>query len=203
MSAVELAEAVRAGRVSSLEVVQGPLARRVGDLRAAFDVLAGPTWRDPWSVPVPLRLAGPPRPIRVAVVPDPGGAGVAPQVRDGVLKGARALEDAGYAVDEVEPPSILAAADTLLDLLDMQAAWRMGAPPVREYTKRWIASLFEAMGERSPAVAALMTRQALLRAWGEFQDVHPLVVAPVGTDIPFRVPIEPPRGWPRTCGACA
>src|SRR5690348_1558946 len=34
--------------------VTGPLARRVADLRAAFDVLAGPTWRDPWTVPAPL-----------------------------------------------------------------------------------------------------------------------------------------------------
>jgi amidase len=169
--------------------VDGPLARRVGDLRAAFEVLAGPTWRDPWTVPVLLRLADPPRPIRVAVVPDPGGQGVAPQVRDGVLKAADALEDAGYAVDEVEPPLIAAAAETLLDLLDMQAAWRMGAPPVREYAKRWIASLFEAMGEREPAATALafITRQALLRAWGEFLEGHQLIVAPVGTDVPFHV----------------
>lgn len=168
--------------------VDGPLARRVGDLRAAFEVLAGPTWRDPWTVPVPLRLPAPPRPTRVAVVLDPGGEGVAPQVRDGVWKAANALEDAGYAVDEAEPPSI-AAADTLLDMLDMQAAWRMGAPPVREYTKRWIASFFEAMGERNPAAATLAfaTRQTLLRTWGEFQETRPLILAPVGTDLPFRV----------------
>ena len=43
-----------------LTAVDGPLARRVRDLRAAFEVLAGPTWRDPWTVPVPLRLAGDP-----------------------------------------------------------------------------------------------------------------------------------------------
>jgi amidase len=30
-----------------------------------------------------------------------------------------------------------------------------------------------------------MTRDSLLRAWGEFQETHPLVVAPVCTDIPF------------------
>jgi len=38
-----------------LTAVYGPLARRVADLRAAFGVLAGPTWRDPWTVPAPLR----------------------------------------------------------------------------------------------------------------------------------------------------
>jgi amidase len=35
--------------------VEGPMARRVVDLRAAFEVMAGPIWRDPWSVPAPLR----------------------------------------------------------------------------------------------------------------------------------------------------
>ena len=33
-----------------LTTVVGPLARRIADLRAA-EVLAGPTWRDPWTVP--------------------------------------------------------------------------------------------------------------------------------------------------------
>jgi amidase len=31
-----------------------------------------------------------------------------------------------------------------------------------------------------------MTRQAVLRAWGEFQEEHPLIVAPICTDIPLR-----------------
>jgi amidase len=30
-----------------------------------------------------------------------------------------------------------------------------------------------------------MTRQSLLRAWGEFQETHPLIAAPICTAIPF------------------
>jgi amidase len=30
-----------------------------------------------------------------------------------------------------------------------------------------------------------ITRHSLLRAWGEFQETRPLIVAPVYTDIPF------------------
>lgn len=174
---------------AQLTGVNGPLARRVGDLRAAFEVLAGPTWRDPWTVPVPLRGPELAHPVRVAVVLDPAGQGTAPDVQEGVRKAARALEDAGYAVDEVEPPSIAAGGRNLLDLLDMQAAWQAGAPPVRDYTRRWIAALFEVLGKRDPvaAIVAFMTRQSLLRAWGEFQEAHPLIVAPIGTDLPFKV----------------
>lgn len=32
-----------------------------------------------------------------------------------------------------------------------------------------------------------MTRQALLRAWSAFQEQHPLIVAPIYTDVPFAV----------------
>ena len=43
----------RAGEPTGFQLtnVQGPMARRVADLRTALEVLAGPTWRDPWSVP--------------------------------------------------------------------------------------------------------------------------------------------------------
>jgi amidase len=169
--------------------VNGPLARRIGDLRAAFEVLAGPTWPDPWTVPAPLRGPEPTRPVRVAVVADPAGQGTAQQVRDGVRKPAAALADAGYALEEVEPPSIAAAARNLIDLLDMRAAWEAGAPPVREYARRWIGALFEVLGQPDPlaAVFAPATRQSLLRAWGEFQETRPLIVAPISTDIPFEV----------------
>src|SRR6266511_3544676 len=89
-----------------LTAVEGPMARRVADLRAAFEVLAGPTWRDPWTVSAPIRGPEPAKPLRVALVVDPAGQGTAKQVQEGVRKADRALGDAGYAVEEVEPPSI-------------------------------------------------------------------------------------------------
>ena len=173
-----------------LTSVEGPLARRVADLRAAFGVLAGPSWRDPWSVPAPLRSPAPAQPIRVALVVDPAGQGVAAQVRDGVLNAARALEDAGYAVDEVEPPSIDAAAKALLDMLntpDIRALWRRMSPLLPADTQRFFAAFYAVAGDPDP-VATLQSftmRQSLLRAWGEFQETHPLIVAPVSTEAPF------------------
>jgi len=67
-----------------LTAAQGPMARRIEDLRAAFAVMAGPTWRDPWSVPAPLRGPEPIEPGRVALVLDPAGRSTSSQVREGV-----------------------------------------------------------------------------------------------------------------------
>jgi amidase len=104
--------------------VTGPMARRVADLRAALAATAGPTWRDPWTVPAPLRGPAPARPIRVAVVTDPAGQGTPGQVREGVRAAAEALAGAGYAVEEAEPPPVALAAKTCLDIF---------IPPVRTY----------------------------------------------------------------------
>ena len=173
-----------------LTTVQGPLARRVADLRAAFEVIAGPTWRDPWTVPAPLRGPEPAKPVRVALVVDPAGHGTAKQVQEGVRKAARALEDAGYVVEEVEPPSIDVAAKTLLDMLntpDIRAGWQTMSQMMPADTKRFISAFYEVAGDPDPVTAmqGFVVRHSLLRAWGEFQETHPLIVAPIFTDVPF------------------
>ena len=173
-----------------LTAVQGPMARRVADLRAAYEVIAGPTWRDPWSVPAPLHGPEPARPIRVALVVDPAGHGTAKQVQEGVRKAARALADAGYAVDEVEPPSIDVAAKTLLDMLntpDIRAGWQTMSQMIPADTVRFLSAFYEVAGDPDPVrtVQSFVTRHSLLRAWGEFQETHPLIVAPIYTDVPF------------------
>ncbi len=184
-------EPVDAPISNQLTTVQGPMARRVADLRVAFDVLAGPSVRDPWTVPVPLRGPSLAKPIRVAVVIDPAGQGIAEQVRDGVRKAASALEDAGYALEEAEPPSIEIAAKTLLDVLnpDMRVGWQFLAPLARDTTRQFLQALMEVAGDSDPMTTwqSFMVRQSLMRAWGEFQETHPLIVAPISTDIPFEV----------------
>jgi amidase len=172
--------------------VCGPLARRVADLRGAFEVIAGPTWRDPWTVPAPLRGAELPKPVWVALVVDPAGQGTAEQVQEGVRKAATTLQDVGYTVEEVEPPSIEVAANTLLVMLStpgVREGWQEFLAPLAPVdTERFMSAFFDAAGQPDVMAAELsfMTRQSLLRAWGEFQEEHPLIVAPICTDPPFQ-----------------
>jgi amidase len=175
---------------SQLTAVQGPMARRVTDLRAALGVLAGPTWRDPWSVPAPLRGPAPAAPIPVAVVFDPAGHGTAAQVRDGVRKAADLLAAAGYVLDEVEPPSIDLAARTLLGMLntpEFRGGYDAFMAAMPTDVQRFIAAFYEVVGPSDPvdSIASFVTRHQLLRRWGEFQQTHPLIVAPIYTDVPF------------------
>ena len=175
---------------AQLTTVEGPMARQVADLRAAFQLLAGPTWRDPWTVPAPVFGPEPARPIRVALVTDPAGQGTATQVQDGVRKAASALADAGYAVEEAEPPSVALAARTALDMLstpDVLAFWHRIAHLLPDGMSRFLAAFYDTAGHPDPeaSLQAFATRGSLLRAWGEFQETWPLIVAPVCADIPF------------------
>jgi Asp-tRNA(Asn)/Glu-tRNA(Gln) amidotransferase A subunit family amidase len=85
------------------------MARRNADLRLALGILSAPDVRDPPWVPAPLDGPAIDGPVRVAVVRDPLGAGIDPQVRVGVDRAAGWLADAGYHVVDAEPPQIAEA----------------------------------------------------------------------------------------------
>ena len=86
--------------------VQGPMARRVADVRLGLQVLMGAHPRDPWSIDAPLRgpADGAADPRRRGRRRRPGGS-VDPAVSAAVVRrAADALADAGYDVVEACPP---------------------------------------------------------------------------------------------------
>ncbi|MCB1740711.1 MAG: amidase, partial [Gammaproteobacteria bacterium] len=79
---------------AQLMAVQGPLTRSTRDARVALEVMAQADVNDPKWVDAPLRGAPSARPIRVAMVEDPAGRGVQPQIAAAVRQAAAWLEDA-------------------------------------------------------------------------------------------------------------
>jgi amidase len=121
---------------------------------------------------------------------DPGGHGTSQQVQGGVRIAAEALEEAGYDVDELEPPGIDAAARAL-HVMDsapgIRTVWeQILAASAPADLRRFVAAFFAAAGEPDGVAVegSFISRLALLQAWGKFQQRHPLVVAPIATDIP-------------------
>ncbi|UCM87736.1 amidase [Streptomyces marincola] len=175
---------------AQLFVVDGPLARRVGDLRAACLALSGTDPRDPRAVPVPFRGEPVAAPIGVAVVADPGGLGTHPAVRAAVATAADALASAGYAVAEVpDVPRLAEATETYGSLLmtEFAPSW----PAVRTLLgadgHRYIEmSMAKAPPVGIPEYLRLTgVLHGLRRSWAEFLDRYPLLLAPVFTEPPF------------------
>jgi amidase len=140
-------------------------------------------------------------------------------VRGGVRTAADALAGAGYRPEEIEPPRILDAAKTLLDMLntaEVRANFDASASALPADTQQFLAMFYDVAGKDDPAatVASFSTRHQLLRAWGEFQETHPLIIAPVLTDLPFKAGADLEEGvsrqrsvacawpWPSTRSGC-
>jgi amidase len=84
--------------------VQGPMARRVTDVRLGLRILMGAHPRDPWSIDASFEGPPLPRPLRVAVLAGRPCGSTDPVVADAVRHAAQALAAAGYAVEEACPP---------------------------------------------------------------------------------------------------
>ncbi len=172
---------------AQIMLAEGVLARRVADLRLGLSVVMGAHPRDPQSVDVPL--AGKPRSRRVALVAEPAGGFTDSAVAEGVRVAGRALADAGYEVDEVEPPQLIETYFAWVELMwsSLRVATPLFAPFMGEGGRRFLEYTTV---ELPPATEESLyemhqRRYALARAWSVFMATYPLVVGPTWTQPPF------------------
>ncbi len=186
-----IASATGGSMSGQLMAVDGPMARRVADLRAACELLGRYHRSDPWSMPVPLDLERPNAPVRVALVAEPSGGSTHPDVAAGVHAAGEALASAGYAVEEVEPPMTAEARRAWEVFLGYELnTAREGlkaimSPQAYEFLEGALA-LFDV--ESAAAYEAMYgQRHRIASAWQDFQHDYPITVAPVMTQPPFVV----------------
>lgn len=169
--------------------VSGPLARTVGDLRLALQVMSRQDSRDPWWVPAPL--VGPDLRRRAAVCLRPDGMDTAPELQQELLSAADKLRDAGWQVDEVDAlPPIKAAVPVQLTLWMGDGYADLVASADREGDPGAIAALagqkeFAQSLTPTSIAEALTTRIGIARAWQLFMDQYPVVLLPPCAELPF------------------
>ena len=179
---------------SQLFPVNGLLARRVADLRAAFQVLAEPDPRDPRVVPAPVDGPVPKSPIRVAVCIDPGGHPVHEHVAAAIEGAASALRDAGYAIEYTSVPRLEEALKALghMIMTEFQLAWKMieslMAPEGRKYIEHSMQLRSEVGLAEYLGYTAL--RQGIQRDWAGFLDRYPILLGPVFTEPGVKVAMD-------------
>ena len=170
--------------------VQGPLARHVADLRLALAAMSAGDARDPWWVPAPLIGPALPRPLRVAMTVNCGGAPADPAVVAAVRQAGRWLADAGYVVEEVEPPG-MAEAHELWMLIANDEARQFMWPAVERFGDEGVRRSFGWMLAASPVLdhrahlQAFARRSTLVRRWQQFLADYSLVLGPVSGEPPF------------------
>jgi len=170
--------------------VQGVLARTVGDVRLGFQAMAARDPRDPWWVPAPLE--GPPLERRVALVPNPAGMDVHPDVAAAVRAAGEALAAAGYPVEETDPPDLervfwvwATTLTTDLRATMLGTIMSQGDDHARRAMALWL-ELFPPIGLES-YINLVAERAKHLRAWTLFLERYPLIVGPTSGRPPLPI----------------
>ncbi len=169
--------------LAHLMSAQGPLARSVGDIRLALEVMSARDPRDPWWVPAPLAGPKPKGPIKVALAKLPDDMDVDPSVRAALRTAADHLERGGYRVSEVEVPDIDGVWHTWCDIITNETVTLQEAAMLKvaseDFHIAWngikaMANTLDLAGW----MRATAARNSHIRAWQLFFEEYPVVLAP-------------------------
>lgn len=158
------------------------MARRIADVRAALEILAGPDPRDPVSLPVSLTDADPGERLRIAVLADPPGGTTDPGIASAIRAAADRLADAGHDVVEATPPGYE-------EVLLYWAAFLIGEIRLMRGELDAVMgpgglALLTSFDETMPPsdlegqFALHAERYRLMREWSAFYAEHPVLLSP-------------------------
>ncbi|MBE1285013.1 MAG: amidase [Rhodobacteraceae bacterium] len=163
--------------------VQGLITRSARDLHHAMPTMIAPDARDPFHAPLPWlgpKLGGP---LKVAFTKNTFEYDLHPEV-DAALETARdALTDAGYVVEEVEPPNVFEAGRIGYRAL-MGEIWSMMKADVDAHGSSTISDIFSVYFQEFPPILgddllrAMALRSHYTREWSLFLQDYPLVLTP-------------------------
>lgn len=169
--------------------VQGPLARRIDDLRAALRIMSAFDPRDPHWVPAPIdgELR---RPFRIALIADPAGLGVDDAVRIGVDKAASILEKHGGIVEEIDSSALQESAHLWTEMIatDIRQLFLGGINELAsEAARTFVAGIIRLSGEGSldGYVHSLARINGIAQSWGESFQTYDAILGPVSSRNPF------------------
>lgn len=164
--------------------VQGIIARTAADVRLGMETLIGPDPRDPWHIPMPFegpRMEGP---LRVALTLDGFGFDIHPDVLAALDTARAALEDAGYIVEEAQPPLMRECGEDAFRTLMGEVAV-LQLPDIRRNGSSEVNAIFDTYFELfapfagDELVAAMARRTRYARAMSLFLERYPLVLSPL------------------------
>ncbi|MGV6802692.1 MAG: amidase family protein [Ruegeria sp.] len=163
--------------------VQGLITRSAADLNLAMPSLIAHDPRDPFHVPLPWRPENTGTPLKVAFTKNTFGYALHPEVEKALDTARDALIDAGYAVEEVEPPDVFecgrigyrALMGEVLTLMkgDVEAA---GSQTIQQIFATYFQEFPPIEGQ--DLIQALGQRSQYAREWSLFLEDYPLVLSP-------------------------
>ncbi|MFD3190148.1 amidase family protein [Sedimentitalea sp. HM32M-2] len=171
------------GMLAQAMSVQGLIARSAADLHLSMPAAMAPDPRDPFHVPLPYRGALLDGPIRVGFTKQTYEFDLHPEVEKALDAARDALTDAGYVVQEIDPPLLRDAGRDGYRAL-MGEVLALLEPEVRRNGSPTINGIFETYFELFPPfkgedlLQAMSRRSHYAREWSLLLETYPLVLTP-------------------------
>ncbi len=163
--------------------VQGLITRSAADLSLSMPSLIAPDPRDPFHVPLPWRGEAADAPIKVAFTKNTFGYALHPEVEKALDTARDALVDAGYQVDEVDPPDVFECGRIGYRTL-MGEVLTLLKSDIQAVGSQTIQDIFEVYFQEFPPIVEtellrmLAKRSHYAREWSVFLEDYPLVLSP-------------------------
>lgn len=171
------------GMLAQSMSVQGLLTRSAADLHLSMPSAVAPDPRDPFHVPLPYRGDALDGPVRVAFTKNTFEFDLHPEVSLALDTARDALSDAGYIVEEIDPPLVREAGLCGYRALMGEVLQIMG-PDVRKNGSATINAIFDEYFDQFPPyegtelLQMMAQRSHFARQWSLFMDQYPLVLTP-------------------------
>lgn len=178
------------GMLAQVMSVQGLIGRETRDVRLGMRAMVDYDPHDPWQVPMPFDVPTEGGAVKVAFTKNTFEFDLHPAVSQALDTARAALSEAGYVVEEVEPPLLREAAEHGARCLFGEAKALMG-PDIEKYGSATVNAIFAEYFRQFPPfegmdlLRAMAERSRFIRAWTVFMADYPLVLTPFLPTPPF------------------
>jgi len=171
------------GALAQLMSVQGLITRSAADLDLSMPTAMANDPRDPFHVNMPFRQTPPSGPCKVAFCKDVPGFNVHDDVLKALDAAAEALRDAGYEIEEKEPPHLKETATIGYQAL-MGEVNALMFEDIRTNGSAQINQIFDEYFVQTPPfegddlLKMMAKRTYYAREWSLFLAEYPLILSP-------------------------
>ncbi len=169
--------------------VSGPVARSIEDINLGLQAMSAYNTEDPWYVPVPDQLPAVPR--KAALCTNPEGLDTAPEIVAALKESAKALQDAGWIVEEVPLPPLREPARLNVTLW-LEEQRRVNKATLHAEDNAEANHVYTMLEQIVPArptgddlLDLMQSRAKFIRQWQAFFQLYPIALCPVSAELPF------------------
>ncbi len=176
-------QAAERGMLAQSMSAQGLMTRAARDLHLAMPAMIAPDPGDPFHVPLPWRGRNRDANLKVGFTRDTLDFPLHPEVSAALDDARAALTDAGYTVENIDPPALQEMADMGFRALLTETQTLVGAD-IQRYGSDTIRAIFDEYSRQFPPyepaeyLRVIAARTGLARQWSQLLATYPLVLTP-------------------------